>query len=94
MCAACDHLRCRGPLLPVGLHTAAHIQRFMHGSPPANPHNPPPQERKSIPKAGLAVHRLRGEALRPAHWDRFYEFYLRCGGGEGEGDMGLEGHAQ
>lgn len=34
------------------------------------------QERKSIPKAGLAVHRLRGEALRPAHWDRFYEFYL------------------
>lgn len=34
------------------------------------------QERKSIEKAGLAVHRLRGGELTAAHWDRFYEFYL------------------
>ncbi|KAG2482235.1 hypothetical protein HYH03_018819 [Edaphochlamys debaryana] len=33
------------------------------------------QERKSVAAAGLDVHRLPGGALRPAHWDRFYDFY-------------------
>ncbi|KXZ42831.1 hypothetical protein GPECTOR_115g325 [Gonium pectorale] len=34
------------------------------------------QERKSVGRAGLAVHRLPGSALGPAHWDRFHDFYL------------------
>ncbi|GLI70481.1 hypothetical protein VaNZ11_015391 [Volvox africanus] len=34
------------------------------------------QERKSVERAGLSVHRLPGGVLRPAHWDRFHSFYL------------------
>ncbi|PNH03999.1 hypothetical protein TSOC_009896 [Tetrabaena socialis] len=34
------------------------------------------QERKSVAKAGLLVHRLSGTSLTPDHWDRFYSFYL------------------
>lgn len=38
------------------------------------------QERKCLEKAGLKAQRLRGDDIRPLHWDRFYEFYIdTCG---------------
>lgn len=38
------------------------------------------QERKAISQQGLSVMRLKGSAVTPAIWERFYEFYLdTCG---------------
>ncbi|EFJ49911.1 hypothetical protein VOLCADRAFT_104149 [Volvox carteri f. nagariensis] len=34
------------------------------------------QERRSIERSGLSVHRLSGHQLGAAHWDRFHSFYL------------------
>lgn len=34
------------------------------------------QERRYVREAGVTVELLAGEAITPAHWDTFYEFYL------------------
>jgi uncharacterized protein len=37
------------------------------------------KERKSVAEAGITFEHLTGEALKEAHWDSFYEFYLDTG---------------
>lgn len=33
------------------------------------------KERRAVTEAGIAMHVLTGDDLRPEHWDRFYQFY-------------------
>lgn len=38
------------------------------------------KERQQVAEHGLTMRRLTGDDLKPAHWDRFYEFYLNTTG--------------
>jgi len=34
------------------------------------------KERRAVAEAGITLHRLVGDAIRPDHWDAFHRFYL------------------
>lgn len=40
------------------------------------------KERRAVAEAGITLHRLVGDAIRPEHWDAFHRFYLATSRGK------------